>query len=42
VEGTAKGSGIIFFGISDFASDKIFAQYANGDKLINAINGAAG
>jgi len=33
---------VVVFGDSDFASDKFFGQYANGDMLINAIDWAAG
>jgi ABC-type uncharacterized transport system involved in gliding motility auxiliary subunit len=38
----ATDSRIVVFGDSDFASDKFFDQYANGDVLINAIDWAAG
>ncbi len=41
-EDTAKGSRIVVFGDSDFASDKFFNQYANGDIFINAIDWTAG
>ncbi len=39
---TAKGSHIVVFGDSDFASNVFFSQYANGDMFINSIDWAAG
>jgi len=41
-EDTTSISRIVVFGDSDFASDKFFSQYANGDMLINAVDWAAG
>lgn len=41
VDATTSGR-IVVFGDSDFASNKFFGQYANGDMLINAIDWAAG
>lgn len=42
VTDTAKGSHIVVFGDSDFASNVFFNQYANGDMFINSIDWAAG
>ena len=42
VEDTTTNSRIVVFGDSDFASDKFFSQYANGDMFINAVDWAAG
>ncbi len=36
-----SGSRIVVFGDSDFASNAYFAQYANGDLIVNAIDWAA-
>jgi ABC-type uncharacterized transport system involved in gliding motility auxiliary subunit len=41
-ENTTAGNHIVVFGDSDFASDKFFNQYANGDIFMNAIDWAAG
>jgi len=41
-EDSTNGSRLIVFGDSDFASNKFFSQYANGDIFINAIDWAAG
>lgn len=41
IEDPAGKSRLVVFGDADFASDSFYAQYANGDMLINAIDWAA-
>ena len=41
-ENTSTNSRVVVFGDSDFATNKFFNQYANGDVLINSIDWAVG